>query len=51
MAGCEQKVPKEELGTVVFEVPAVQGADKPYEMPQLGDKKTADAPGASRDRD
>jgi hypothetical protein len=28
-------VSKEELGTVVFEVPKVRGADKPFKMPQL----------------
>jgi hypothetical protein len=33
--GCEQRIPKEELGTVVFEVPAVPGAEKPPPMPEL----------------
>jgi len=33
--GCEQRIPKEELGTVVFEVPAVPGAEKPPRMPEL----------------
>jgi hypothetical protein len=33
--GCEQRIPKEELGTIVFEVPAVPGAEKPPPMPEL----------------
>ncbi|MGO9108167.1 MAG: hypothetical protein ACLP9L_02940 [Thermoguttaceae bacterium] len=33
--GCEQRIPKEELGTVVFEVPAVPGAEKPPPTPEL----------------
>ena len=33
--GCEQRIPKEELGTVIFEVPQVPGSEKPPEMPQL----------------
>ncbi len=35
IAGCEQRISKEELGTVVFEVPAVPGGDKPPPMPEL----------------
>lgn len=35
LAGCGTEVSKDDLGTVVFEVPKVAGADKPYEMPQL----------------
>ena len=33
--GCEQRIPKEELGTVVFEVPAVLAAEKPPVLPEL----------------
>ncbi|MGA2253537.1 MAG: hypothetical protein ABSG53_02655 [Thermoguttaceae bacterium] len=33
--GCDKRIPKEELGTVVFEVPAVSGAEKPPPMPEL----------------
>jgi hypothetical protein len=33
--GCEQRIPKKELGTVVFEVPAVPGSDKPPPTPEL----------------
>ncbi len=33
--GCEQRIPKEELGTVVFEIPAVPGAEKPPPLPEL----------------
>lgn len=34
--GCESASPPSDLGSVVFEVPRVQGADEPYPMPQLG---------------
>jgi hypothetical protein len=33
--GCEQRIPKEELGTVVFEVPAVPGAENSPPTPEL----------------
>jgi hypothetical protein len=33
--GCEQRIPKEELGTVGFEVPTVPGAEKPPPTPEL----------------
>ena len=33
--GCEQRIPKEDLGTVVFEVPAVPGAETPPPLPEL----------------
>ncbi len=33
--GCEQRIPKEELGTVVFQVPAVPGSENPPPMPEL----------------
>lgn len=39
IAGCETKVPKGELGTVVFEVPEVPGADKSVELKELDEKK------------
>ena len=46
-AGCEQKVPKEEMGKVIFEVPKVPGADEPLKLPQLEgmpkEEKAADA--------
>jgi hypothetical protein len=34
-AGCEQRIPKGQLGNVVFQVPAVPGSDKPPAMPEL----------------
>jgi hypothetical protein len=34
-AGCEQRISKKDLGTVVFEVPAVHGSDKPPDLPEL----------------
>ncbi len=36
--GCEKRIPKDELGTVVFEVPAV-GDDKPPPLPALDEGK------------
>jgi hypothetical protein len=33
--GCEQRIPKEELGTVVFEVPVVPGGENPPPLPEL----------------
>ena len=35
--GCEQRIPKKDLGTVVFEVPAVPGSDKPPPLPEIED--------------
>ena len=46
LAGCESEVSsREELGEVIFRVPNVPGADKPYPMPELGasTKSTDDA--------
>ena len=34
--GCGPNVTTEDLGQIVFEVPEVPGADKPYDMPELG---------------
>jgi len=36
MFGCGPELSKQDLGTVVFEVPKVAGSDEPYPMPQLG---------------
>jgi hypothetical protein len=36
LVGCEATVSERDLGTVVFEIPKVAGADEPYPMPQLG---------------
>jgi hypothetical protein len=36
MGGCGTELSRAELGTVLFEVPKVAGADEPYQMPQLG---------------
>jgi hypothetical protein len=33
--GCGTTPSKEEMGTIVKDIPKVEGADKPYEMPQL----------------
>jgi hypothetical protein len=36
LGGCGPELSKSDLGTVPFEDPKIPGADKPYEMPQLG---------------
>jgi hypothetical protein len=42
--GCEKRIPKEELGTVVFEIPALPGAEIPPRTPELeGIKAPSDA--------
>lgn len=35
IVGCEQRIPKDELGSVVFQVPAVPGSEKPPALPEL----------------
>ena len=35
-AGCRPSGPTQEMGTVVQEIPAVEGADEPYIIPELG---------------
>jgi hypothetical protein len=46
LGGCGPELAKSDLGTVVFEVPKVAGADKPYTMPKLGppDEKNEEHP-------
>jgi hypothetical protein len=34
--GCGRAASDEDLGTVVFEIPKVPGADTPFSMPELG---------------
>lgn len=36
VGGCGPALSQSELGTVVGDLPKVAGADKPYQMPQLG---------------
>jgi len=40
--GCERRIPKEELGTLIFEVPAVPGSDKPPPTPGLENIEDSD---------
>ena len=35
LAGCDSQKPKD-LGTVIYEIPHVEGAQKPYPVPELG---------------
>ena len=48
--GCEQRIPKDELGTVVFEVPAVPGSDKPPPLPELDGIPDAHRPSPGKPR-
>jgi hypothetical protein len=36
ITGCGQKFPPNEYGTLIYEVPSLPEAKKPYEMPKLG---------------
>jgi hypothetical protein len=36
LGGCGPELSKSDLGTVSYEEPKIPGADRPYEMPQLG---------------
>jgi hypothetical protein len=36
LAGCGPELSKNDLGTVIYDVPKVAGSDQPYPMPQLG---------------
>ncbi|MGD0655548.1 MAG: hypothetical protein ABSA16_14495 [Thermoguttaceae bacterium] len=33
--GCGPAVSSKDMGTIIYEIPRVQGADKPYELPQI----------------
>jgi hypothetical protein len=35
ITGCSPAVSNKDLGTIIYDIPHVQGADKPYEMPKL----------------
>jgi hypothetical protein len=37
LLGCERRIPKEQLGTVVFELPKVPGAEKRPPTPDIPD--------------
>jgi hypothetical protein len=51
VTGCGgPELSKHELGTVMFEVPKVAGADKPYIMPELGDLQKHDEENPVRGR-
>jgi hypothetical protein len=36
LSGCGPSIPNKDMGTVVYELPQVKGADKPFEMSELG---------------
>ena len=45
--GCEQRIPKDELGNVIFDLPKVPGGDKPPPTPELDESsETEDAKSA-----
>jgi hypothetical protein len=35
MAGCGPSVSSKEMGTILYKIPHVQGADDPYELPKI----------------
>jgi hypothetical protein len=35
MTGCGPSVFSKEMGTILYKIPHVQGADKPYELPKI----------------
>ncbi len=47
-AGCGPNVSRSDLGTVVFEVPTVAGADEPYELPELPPPPPGSSPARGR---
>jgi len=42
--GCGPSIDKDDLGTVVEEVPEVPGSDEPFAMPELGAPPPPDDP-------
>lgn len=35
MSGCGPSVSSKDLGTIIYKIPHVEGADKPYELPKV----------------
>ena len=35
MSGCGPSVSTKDMGTILYKIPHVQGADKPYELPKM----------------
>ena len=35
MTGCGPSVSSKDMGTIIYKIPHVQGADKPYELPKI----------------
>jgi hypothetical protein len=35
IAGCGQSVSSKDLGTIIYKIPQVQGADQPYDLPKI----------------
>ncbi len=50
LGGCGPALSRSDLGTVVFDLPKVAGADEPYRMPQLGPPVKDDQPEGNRPR-
>lgn len=47
--GCGPALSREELGEVHFELPAVPGADEPYELPGLRPRREDERPESQQD--
>jgi len=35
LTGCGPALSSKDMGTIIYEIPHVQGADKPYELPKI----------------
>jgi hypothetical protein len=42
LPGCDQRVPRGDLGNIIYRLPDVPGANKPYELPELKGMKSVD---------
>jgi hypothetical protein len=49
LSGCGPALSEEDLGTVVFDVPEVPGADEPYPFPDSDAEPEPDSPDESTD--
>jgi hypothetical protein len=37
LLGCEPKLDEQQYGQIIYDVPKINGADRPYPLPQLED--------------
>ncbi len=48
LSGCGPALSERDLGTVIYEIPKVPGAEKPYKMPQLGEPSETENQGETK---